>query len=70
MELSLENLIKERIHREQEKKGRYNFTISPSVKTALAAWCKENTTKESHVIETLLLEMIPKKFFKSYKKEQ
>lgn len=44
-------------------KKRYNFTLSPNVKEALAKWCKEHGHKESPTLEALIREMIPKKFF-------
>lgn len=64
MNKGLEKKVIERMDKMNERKKRYNFTISPHVKVALADWCKEHGRKESAAIEALLLEMIPKKYFK------
>jgi hypothetical protein len=50
--------------KEKENKERYTFTLSPSVKEALAQWCKAEGAKESAVIEALLKETIPSRYFK------
>ena len=61
---SLEKRVLERLSKNDAKKKRCNFTLSPHVKEALADWCKGKKRKESAVIEALILEMIPKKFLK------
>lgn len=64
MKKDLEARVLDRLNNNKDKKKRYNFTLSPNVKLALADWCKENNKKESAAIEALIMEMIPKKFFK------
>jgi len=66
MNNTLERRIIKRLGRD-ENKIKCNFTLSPFVKRALAAWCKEKKYKESAALEALILEMVPKKFFQKYK---
>ncbi len=64
MKKDIEKKVIDRINQITERKRRYNFTISPNVKSAFAAWCKEQGFKESSAVEALLIEMIPKKYLK------
>lgn len=48
----------------KENKGRYTFTLTPSVKEALARWCEAEGAKESAVIEALLKATIPARYLK------
>lgn len=64
MKKELEKKVIERLATMSERKKRYNFTISPHVKMAFTDWCKEQGCKESAAIEAIIIEMIPKKYFK------
>ncbi|MBT3234828.1 MAG: hypothetical protein HN353_02650 [Bdellovibrionales bacterium] len=66
---NLEEKVLSRLNRRPEKKERYNFTLQPSVKRALASWCKEKGHKESAALEAMLLEMLPNKFLNKYKEK-
>ena len=50
--------------KKRENKAKYTFTLTPSVKEALAKWCEAESVKESAVIEALLKSTIPEKYFK------
>jgi hypothetical protein len=50
--------------KKKDNKERYTFTLSPTVKKALALWCDAEEAKESAVIEALLKATIPEKYFK------
>ena len=53
------------IAKKKDNKERYTFTLSPSIKEALARWCEAEGAKESAVIEALLKQTIPGRFLKT-----
>jgi hypothetical protein len=61
---TIERKIIEELKKPQDKKERYNFTLSKSTKDGLAAWCKENGLKESTALDMLIKKVLPEKFFK------
>jgi hypothetical protein len=61
---SIEREIIEELQKPQDRKERFNFTLSKSTKEGLAAWCKEHGFKESTALDILIRKVIPEKFFK------
>lgn len=62
MNKTIEKRVLDRLEKSENKK-RYNFTLSPKVKRAFKAWCQEKKHKESAALESLIQEMVPKRFF-------
>ncbi len=61
-ELELE-IIKE-LKKPQDKKERFNFTLSKSTKEGFAAWCQEHDFKESTALDALIRKVVPVRYFK------
>ncbi len=61
---SCEEQVLEELKKPQDRKMRYNFTLSQSTKQALSAWCKKHNHKESTTIEAMIKKVLPIKFFK------
>jgi hypothetical protein len=61
---NLEQEIIDELQKPQDKKLRYNFTLSESTKAGFAAWCKEHKFKESTALDALIKKAIPQRFFK------
>lgn len=61
---NIERDVIEELRKPQDKKERYNFTLSKSTKGGFADWCKEHGFKESTALDVLIRKVVPEKFFK------
>ena len=64
---SIEDEVIAELNKPQDRKERYNFTLSRSTKEALALWCKAQGFKESSALDVLIRKMVPEKYFKRNK---
>jgi len=58
LEKQVVRVIKNRLN-----KIRVTFSMDPSVKQALADWCRDKEIKESAALEELIRQVVPKKYF-------